>query len=102
MGKFDRRVYVIYTGGTIGMLPQHNGMAPAPGYLVDQMASMPEMSSDLMPQYDIHEYQPLLDSSNMLPADWMKIGKDIVDYYHQYDGFVMSMAPTRWRTPPRR
>ena len=27
MGKFDRRVYVIYTGGTIGMLPQHNGMA---------------------------------------------------------------------------
>ena len=42
-----------------------------------------------MPQYDIHEYQPLLDSSNMLPADWMKIGKDIVDYYHQYDGFVV-------------
>ena len=24
-----------------------------------------------------------------MPADWVRIGKDIVDHYHEYDGFVV-------------
>ena len=33
----------------------------------------------------VMEYDVLLDSSNMGPADWTKIAKDIHDNYDRYD-----------------
>ncbi|XP_055005151.1 60 kDa lysophospholipase-like, partial [Boleophthalmus pectinirostris] len=39
--------------------------------------------------YKIEEYNPLLDSSNITPKDWAKIGKDIENNYMDYDGFVI-------------
>ncbi len=84
-----KRVYIIYTGGTIGMTPTADGYVPAPGYLAEQIRAMPELASDLMPEVDIHEYSPLLDSANMTPADWHKIASDIGSHYKQYDGFIV-------------
>ena len=66
-----------------------DGYAPAPGFLAAQMAAMPELADPRMPGYDIHEYDPLLDSSNMRPADWVRIGQDIVAHYDAYDGFIV-------------
>ncbi len=84
------RVYVIYTGGTIGMRREPgDGYAPSPGYLVDQMALIPELKSDLLPTFHVHEYETLLDSSNMLPSDWLTIARDIAVQYDNYDGFVV-------------
>ena len=60
-----KRVYIIYTGGTIGMRPTPEGYAPAPGYLAAQIMAMPELANDLMPEVEIEEYNPLLDSANM-------------------------------------
>ena len=84
-----KRVYIIYTGGTIGMRPTPEGYAPAPGYLADQILAMPELASDRMPEVEIHEYDPLLDSANMTPADWHKIASDIGARYHDFDGFII-------------
>jgi L-asparaginase len=84
-----KRVYVAYTGGTIGMTPTPEGYAPAPGYLAEQIAAMPELASDLMPEVDIHEYTPLLDSADMTPDDWGKIACDIATHYEPYDGFIV-------------
>jgi len=84
-----KRVYIIYTGGTIGMRPTTEGYAPAPGYLADQIMAMPELTSDLMPEVEIHEYDPLLDSANMTPGDWHKIASDIGARYHEFDGFII-------------
>jgi L-asparaginase len=84
-----KRVYIIYTGGTIGMQPTPEGYAPAPGYLAEQIMSMPDLKSHLMPDVDIHEYDPLLDSANMTPQDWYKIARDISDHYNEYDGFII-------------
>jgi L-asparaginase len=53
------------------------------------MAAMPELADPRMPAYDIHEYDPLLDSSNMRPADWVRIGEDICAHYGDYDGFIV-------------
>jgi len=39
--------------------------------------------------YTIEDYDPLLDSSNMTPEDWAKIGRDIEKNYENYDGFVV-------------
>lgn len=84
-----KRVHIIYTGGTIGMRPTPEGYAPAPGYLADQIMAMPELGSDLMPEVDIQEYDPLLDSANMTPDDWYKIARDIGEHYQDYDGFII-------------
>jgi len=84
-----KRVYIIYTGGTIGMRPTPEGYAPAPGYLADQIMAMPELANDLMPEVEIQEYDPLLDSANMTPDDWYKIAQDIGRHYQAYDGFIV-------------
>ncbi|MCX6027872.1 MAG: asparaginase [Chloroflexi bacterium] len=84
-----KRLYIAYTGGTIGMRRTADGYAPAPGWLAAQMAAMPELADPRMPSYDIHEYDPLLDSSNMQPADWVAIGQDICAHYDGYDGFIV-------------
>jgi L-asparaginase len=84
-----RRVYIAYTGGTIGMHRVHGSYVPVPGYLVDLLARMPELGSSIMPAYDVREYDPLLDSSNMQPADWLAIARDIAAHHDDYDGFVV-------------
>ncbi len=90
MSDRDRKsVYIAYTGGTIGMRPGAHGYEPAPGFLEQQMAQLPVLASGAMPQFHVHEYQPLLDSANMTPADWVKLGRDIMDRYHRYDGFIV-------------
>ena len=84
-----KRVYIAYTGGTIGMKRTRDVYRPEPGYLQAQMAEMPELRHESMPSYTIHEYAPLLDSSNMTPGDWVKIAHDIDAHYARYDGFVV-------------
>ena len=50
---------------------------------------MPELKSPDLPAHLVHEYEPLLDSSNMTPANWVDIAQDIVDVHDDYDGFVV-------------
>ncbi len=82
-------MYVAYTGGTIGMERAGGGYRPAPGFLTRQMADSRTLHRPGMPRYEIREYEPLLDSSNMTPADWVKIGRDIVERYRDFDGFIV-------------
>jgi L-asparaginase len=84
-----KRVYIAYTGGTIGMNRTRRGYFPEPGYLQRQMDSMAELRHASMPAFTIHEYDPLLDSSNMTPAQWVKIARDLADHYDRFDGFVV-------------
>jgi L-asparaginase len=84
-----KRVYIVYTGGTIGMRRTDEGYAPAPGYLESLLAGFPELRKSSMPAYDVHEYIPLLDSSNMGPDHWLLIARDILDHYKDYDGFIV-------------
>ncbi len=42
-----------------------------------------------MPSYEVKEYNPLLDSSNMTVQEWNKIASDIASEYNNYDGFIV-------------
>ncbi|XP_015113146.1 uncharacterized protein LOC107038514 [Diachasma alloeum] len=111
-GKPEGRVLVLYTGGTIGMIRNAtDALAPVPNQFVKAVKQYPHMydrehatkrfgSSGLLALpmtatdsrrviYDIREYSPLLDSSNMTMNDWIKIAKDIKDSYEFFDGFVV-------------
>ncbi|WP_261643603.1 asparaginase [Erwinia mallotivora] len=84
-----KSIYVAYTGGTIGMQRSSHGYVPVSGHLQNQLADMPEFHRPEMPDFTIHEYQPLIDSSDMTPQDWQSIADDIKANYDQYDGFVI-------------
>ncbi len=84
-----KRIYVAYTGGTIGMQQSSRGFIPVPGFLTDTVKRMPEFYRPEMPEFDIHEYHPVIDSSDMTPAHWLSIAKDIQANYQHYDGFVV-------------
>ncbi|MGI6685277.1 MAG: asparaginase [Bacillota bacterium] len=84
-----KRVYIAYTGGTIGMGRMSEGYAPLPGYLKKQMQLIQKIKCDEIPDYVIQEYDPLLDSANMTPENWTAIARDIRARYDYYDGFVV-------------
>jgi L-asparaginase len=81
----SKRIYVAYVGGTIGMQATDSGYAPVRGHLTAQVRDLPELSEVLT----ITEYEPLLDSANARPSDWLRIARDIVERRHDYDGFVV-------------
>ncbi|SQC94173.1 L-asparaginase 1 [Cedecea neteri] len=84
-----KSIYVAYTGGTIGMQRSEHGYIPVSGHLQRQLALMPEFHRPEMPDFTIHEYDPLMDSSDMTPEDWQHIADDIKAHYDEYDGFVI-------------
>ena len=49
----------------------------------------PNTQTDEMPEIKVHEYSPLLDSSDMGPCDWARIAVDISKNYLYFDGFVV-------------
>ncbi|MBT0586540.1 asparaginase [Alteromonas oceanisediminis] len=84
-----KRIYVAYTGGTIGMRPSQRGFVPAPGFLSETLRNMPEFHRPEMPEFYIHEYDNLIDSSDMSPRDWQRMANDIAAHYDDYDGFII-------------
>jgi len=62
---------------------------PIPNYLQELMQSNPTFQHESLPAYDIQQYEPLLDSPNMTPADWSFIARDICEHYDAYDGFIV-------------
>ena len=72
------------------MKKSSHGYIPVAGFMEKQLASMPEFHRSEMPEFTIHEYDPLIDSSDMTPADWQQIADDIRDNYDKYDGLCYS------------
>ena len=84
-----KRIYIAYTGGTIGMKPSQHGFVPVAGYLSETIKQMPEFYHDEMPEFEIHEYQPLIYSADISPQAWKGLAADIQSRYHDFDGFII-------------
>ncbi|GLS92462.1 L-asparaginase 1 [Psychromonas marina] len=84
-----KRIYIAYTGGTIGMKPSASGFVPVDGYLTETIANMPDFFHDDMPEFEINEYSPLIDSANVSPEVWQFIAQDIQARYDDFDGFIV-------------
>ena len=88
----DRKILLVYAGGTIGMVETPNGYEPKKGYLSKQLKKIlelhPKHKLKLSP-YHLIEFDPLLDSSNMNLKDWNKVIKMIKDNYEHYDAFIV-------------
>ena len=87
--KTRKRILIVYTGGTVGMMKTDNGYAPQKEAFHSLLDAIPELRSENMPDWDIVDMDPLLDSSNMTVKEWNAIGSTIAEHYGRYDGFVI-------------
>ena len=79
------RVLLAHTGGTIGMRRGTAGFE-TPGNLARLLDRLPELDDPAMPSLELVEFRPLLDSSDMVPADWLRIARAIEDSYQDVSG----------------
>jgi len=84
------KVLMIYTGGTIGMLPQdvNNPSSPLVPANWEKLQHNVPVLKDLPLEVDLEEMN-LIDSSDMHPDYWVDIAKVIEKKYDNYDGFVI-------------
>ena len=85
----DKRICILYTGGTIGMVPSEKGYVPSSGAFLELLRAIPDLYWQDMPKWDVVEFDPLLDSSDITVREWNQIGAAISARYAAYDGFVV-------------
>lgn len=78
------KILIIYTGGTIGMQPTPNGLAPSPGLLNKHLNQISGI-----PAFDLIELSPLIDSSSIQYHHWNQITELIEKNVPDYQGFVV-------------
>lgn len=83
------RICVIYTGGTVGMVPSENGYIPDRSAFLRSLEEIPDLHAPGFPEWEVEVFQPLLDSSDMAVEEWNKIGRAIAGRYDRFDGFVV-------------
>lgn len=86
--KRRRKILIIYTGGTIGMIENLENGSLEPfdfDHLIDNVPKIKMLDYDI----DNFQFDTPLDSSTMTPEDWVRIVKVIEDNYEKYDGFVV-------------
>lgn len=81
------RVYVAYTGGTIGMVPSEQGYIPDAAFADVVLQKLTQYSAEH--EFFVHCYPDLIDSSNAAPSDWVAIAKDIQSRWQDYDAFMV-------------
>lgn len=84
-----KKVCILFTGGTIGMVPTENGYAPKKNYFEEVLRNTIDETDEQIPDWDLVEFDPLLDSSNMSVKEWNMISNAIKERYDDYDGFVI-------------
>lgn len=87
---------VLYTGGTLGMVPGDHGLVPGRDFqarLRAALTTLPPASQASLPHFDVLEYASPIDSSAATPADWQRLARDIAEHYAHaqpcYAGFVV-------------
>lgn len=82
------KVLLIMTGGTISMVqdPQTGSLRPAS--LDTFKHFVPEFSQAPF-GVELLAFNPMIDSSDVHPSDWVKMAQTIEQHYDEYDGFVI-------------
>ncbi len=84
----QRKVLLIYTGGTIGMNRNPHTGTLEPFDFEHLLYNVPELKQ-FDTRIDTIQFEPPIDSSDMTPARWTELSHIIADHYDTYDGFVI-------------
>jgi len=86
--KSKPKIFLIYTGGTIGMMKDFETGALKAFDFNQLLDKIPELKQ-LDCQIDTFSFEKPIDSSNMNPEKWVQIASVIEDNYTRFDGFVV-------------
>lgn len=79
---------MIYTGGTIGMKQDPETLALVPFNFNQIQEEVPELKK-FGCTIDSYSFNPLIDSSDVVPEFWVELAEIIQLNYSKYDGFVV-------------
>jgi L-asparaginase len=82
-------VFVLHTGGTIGMVGTAQGSAPVAGALAPYLDWIVENSNGELPPIEFLELDPPIDSANATPEDWCAIARVLHERRADHCGFVV-------------
>lgn len=85
----QQQLLIIYTGGTIGMVPSTEGYRPSAG--INQLINscLGEKQIAQLQPFHCLEFEHLIDSSNAQPEDWLQVAQCISQNYQKYAGFII-------------
>lgn len=84
----SRNILLIYTGGTIGMKQDPETLALKPFNFEQILEEVPELKK-FGYNIDTCSFDPLIDSSDVVPGFWIELVSIIKREYPNYDGFVI-------------
>lgn len=87
-----KRIALLYTGGTIGC--HGEPLTPMPGSeFADLLSSLPPFAGERLAEHGVELsldwLETPLDSSDMAPADWVRIARRLLARYDEHEGFVV-------------
>ncbi|MBB6522923.1 asparaginase [Pseudoteredinibacter isoporae] len=77
---------VIYAGGTIGMAPGPDGLAPNEELESNLRHAL--ASHEQMADFDFLSLRPLIDSSDATPSDWQRLA-DTISQHRDYQSYIV-------------
>jgi len=81
-------ILILYTGGTIGMVTDPKDHFLKPFDFKHITEEIPELKKFVC-QLEWQNLDPIVDSSNIQPDNWIKIAETIYTNYDHYDGFII-------------
>ena len=84
----EKRILIIYTGGTIGMVKDLDTNSLVPFDFENIYQRVPELRNFGF-NISTLSFSPLIDSSMMNPETWIELATIIEDNYDSYQGFVV-------------
>lgn len=89
LGPMSDSVFVLHTGGTIGMVDTPAGYAPVAGALAPYVDWIVESSGGELPPVEFLELDPPIDSADATAADWCEIARILAARREDHRGFVV-------------
>jgi L-asparaginase len=82
------KIFVIYTGGTIGMIRDPDTGVLIPFTFEQIIENVPELRR-MNYELTVHSFDPIIDSSDMTPEIWAELAILIENNYEDHDGFLI-------------
>jgi L-asparaginase len=88
----NRPVLVLYTGGTLGMIPSALGLAPAgdiEARIRRKLDGLPPSRRNRLPEFVVETVSEPIDSSAVTPHDWQRLAAIIADKIASHAAIVV-------------
>jgi len=85
----QKKISIIYTGGTLGMRPSDKGYVPTSDLAGLIAERLPELAAPSMPSFEIREAEHPLDSANANPRFWYDLAERVRREGQSADGVII-------------